>query len=64
MKKELLPIKTRIKIDAIFGIVHASIMAGFDYFDDKPFSVWQFLFYFFFMGLFMSLIFRHKQKKQ
>jgi hypothetical protein len=64
LKKELLPIKTRINTGIIFGIVHASIMAGFDYFDSEPFSIWQFLFYFFFMGLFTSLIFRHKHTKE
>ena len=36
----------------------------FDYFDSEPFSIWQFLFYFFFMGLFTSLIFRHKHTKE
>lgn len=64
MKKELLPVKTRILIGFIFGITSAVGMAIFDYFDNKPFSIRQFLFYFIIMGTVMSFINRYKRTKQ
>jgi len=45
------------------GGVFALIMAIFDYTKNKPFDIWQFLFYFFFFGLFMALVFVWKRKK-
>jgi hypothetical protein len=34
----------------IGGFVYAGLMAGWDYHDNLPFSVWKFLFYLLFFG--------------
>ena len=36
------------------GSVFATLMALFDFYGDKPFSIIQFLFYFFFQGIIMA----------
>lgn len=54
MKKWLT--KKRIIIGLITGFGFAAIMAGFDYYGDKPFNLLKFLFHLFFFGLFQSII--------
>lgn len=46
------------------GIAYTAIMAGFDYFNGKEFSLWKSLWNFLFFGGFMSLLTRYNLKKQ
>ncbi|MFT5847475.1 MAG: hypothetical protein ACJARX_001347 [Psychroserpens sp.] len=63
MNKAKSPFKTSLKIGVFNGLFFALVMAVFDYIDNKPFLVKQFLFYLFFFGLSMALCFRFKYTK-
>ncbi|WP_179335054.1 hypothetical protein [Winogradskyella costae] len=60
---EKLPLKKRIISGVAIGLFYASLMAGYDYFTDEPFSLPKFLFNAFFFGLVMSYAFRYKITK-
>jgi len=48
----------------ISGIVYAVLMAGFDYYDEKNFKVWRFIFNFVFLGILIGLVTRYNFKKE
>jgi hypothetical protein len=50
--------KSGIVFGLITGLGFACIMAGFDFYDNKPFNILKFIFHFLFFGLFQSLIFK------
>ena len=64
MEREKLPFNVLIKNGILFGISFAVMMALFDFFDHKLFSVKQFIFYAISYGFFMSLAFRYKYTKK
>ena len=63
MKRERLPIRTRVKVGLLSGVIFASGMAVFDYIDKQPFDIMEFLFYFIVYGLIFALIFPYKYTK-
>jgi hypothetical protein len=60
MKKH---IKGRIIYGLVTGIIFASIMAAFDYYDDKTLNVLKFIFHLLFFGLFQALFIKFKSRK-
>lgn len=64
MKRELLPLKKLVLNGLIFGLFFGTMMAIFDYVNNEPFSIYQFLFYSIAYGFFMSLAFRYKYTKE
>jgi hypothetical protein len=62
-KTENLSLKTRALIGILNGFFFGASMAVFDYLDDVPFSIYQFLFYFVSFGFLMTIVFRHKHTK-
>lgn len=52
-----------IKSGLLTGILYALIMAGFNYSSGEPFSIFKFLFHFFFFGLSMGLLARYNHKR-
>ncbi|MGJ8549983.1 hypothetical protein [Winogradskyella wichelsiae] len=60
---EKLPLKKRIITGVAIGLLYTSLMAGFDYVTDKPFSLLKFLLNAFFFGLVMGYVFRYKITK-
>ncbi|MDH7912581.1 hypothetical protein [Winogradskyella sp. SYSU M77433] len=64
MEREKLPLNILIRNGILFGVFFAVIMALFDFFNHKPFSVKQFIFYAISYGFFMSLAFRYKYTKK
>ncbi len=60
MNKKL---KTRIIYGLVTGLGFACIMAGFDYYDDKPFNVLKFIFYFISFGLLQTAFIRFRPEK-
>ncbi|WP_299336725.1 hypothetical protein [uncultured Psychroserpens sp.] len=64
MKKERLSLKTSLMIGFINGVIFASFMAVFDYFDDSSFSLLKFAVNFLFFGAVMAMLFRYKYTKE
>lgn len=56
--------KRRIKTGLISGIVFAAVMAIFDYVDNELFSIWQFIFYGAFYGIFIAWIAKFEETKK
>lgn len=52
-----------VKSGLLSGIIYALIMAGFSYSTGEPFSIFKFLFLFFFFGLSMGLLARYNHKR-
>lgn len=60
---EKLPLKKRILGGLTFGVIYASLMAGYDYITNVPFSLPKFLFHALVFGFLMSIVFKYKTKK-
>lgn len=63
MEVNKLTIRRRVLTGLLSGIAFASLMAGYDYFTDTPFSILKFLFHFMFFGLFMGIAVKYSAKK-
>lgn len=55
--------KVFVKSGLLSGFIYALLMAGFNYSSGEPFSIFKFLFHFFFFGLSMGLLARYNHKR-
>lgn len=59
-----IPLKSRIILGLIAGLVYASIMAGFDYASDLPFHKLKFVLSLLIFGTFMAIATKWMVKKK
>lgn len=55
--------KIFLKSFLLSGLIYAGLMAGFEYSQGESFSIYKFLWHFFFFGFFMGLLSRYNYKK-
>lgn len=64
MENSKLPLQVRIKAGLIGGLIFALLTAGFEYVDDKDFSIIKFIIRFIIFGTAMGIIIRPKKVKK
>ncbi|WP_111682743.1 hypothetical protein [Winogradskyella tangerina] len=64
MANSKLPLQVRIKAGLIGGLIFALLTAGFEYVDDKDFSIIKFIIRFIIFGTVMGIIIRPKKVKK